>query len=157
MWSRLIPSIPCVTRTCLVRNQKSFCSIVIANIFLIILASFSDSLDSLKIRRSGHLLFSAIHKWPFHRISEILLRLPLLPVSAGFCFVGTEYHFIYSFSDILVTLFAKNCFWSLCLFNQCKTTVLLSTHWLILHCNVSMKLLHFLLNLRPCVLRQVTI
>ena len=52
--------------------------------------SYSDSLDSLKIGWSGPFLFSAIHEGPFYQMSGILLnRLPLLPMPAGFCLVGT--------------------------------------------------------------------
>ena len=59
------------------KSNKSFCLTVVAHIFLIILASFLDFLDSIKIGWSGHLLFSAIHDGPFHQMSGILPnRLP---------------------------------------------------------------------------------
>ena len=47
------------------KSNKSFCVTVVANIFLIILASFSDLLDSIKIDWSDHLIFSAIYDGPF--------------------------------------------------------------------------------------------
>ena len=68
------------------KSNKHFCLTVVPNMFLMILASFSDSLDLCKIGWSGHFLFFAIYEKPFHQISEILLnRLP----SARFCLVGT--------------------------------------------------------------------
>ena len=72
------------------KSNKYFRLTEVARMFSIILASFSYCLGSLKISWSGHLLFSAIHERPFQQMSEILLnRLPLLPMSAGFCLVGT--------------------------------------------------------------------
>ena len=62
---------------------------VVPNIFLIILASFSDSLGWLKIGWSSHLLFSAVHEGHFHLFGISLNRLLLLPMSSGFCLTGT--------------------------------------------------------------------
>ena len=86
------------------KSNKSFCLTVVANILLIILAS-------------SQILWTQLKDWLTWTFNYFLL-------SGGFCLVGIWYHFMYSFSNILLTLYATNYLESPCLFNQCKTTVL---------------------------------
>ena len=90
MWPKLILLILFVVRTGLIQLQINLCLNLAAKIFLIILASFSDSLDSLKIDWSAQLLFSAIHEGPFHQMYGILLNKPPLLLKPAVLF-GTSY------------------------------------------------------------------
>ena len=141
--------------------NKSFCLTVIANIFLIISASYSDSLDSPKIGWSVIYYFLLSMKELSTRYLESN-RLPLLPTSATptsyVCRVlfGWVIVSLYALFSKYLIIFSKNCKVLVCSTNA-KLLYYLSILWLILYCNVSMQLLHFLLNLRPSVLRQVLI
>ena len=136
----------------LCNSNKYFCLNVVSNIFLIIFAFSSNFLD---FGSSGHLLFSSI------QMSGISLdRLPLLHMSAGwvwFVWVGhsTTLPTLFLISQLLYLLQIV-CKVLVCSTNA-KLLYYLPTQWLTLLYNVLMQLLHFLLNLRPYVLRQVPI
>ena len=70
------------------KSNKSFCLTVVANILLIILAS-------------SQILWTQLKDWLTWTFNYFLL-------SGGFCLVGIWYHFMYSFSNILLTLYATN-------------------------------------------------
>ena len=89
--------------------------------FLTLLRSVSDSSLLSITGWSGQLFRSLIHTGHSHQFCPSLpISHPLLPKSAGFCFVGTYLQFIKPCSFYLSYSIRNKYF----VFNQCKITVL---------------------------------
>ena len=137
------------------KSNKYFCLTVVANIFLIILASQILWTHSRLADLAIYYFLLSSKDLSIRCLESYLTGYPCFLYLQGFvclehsttlCTLFLIYYLLYLLQIVCKVLISSA---------NVKLQFYLSTQTLILCCNLSTQLLHFLLNFRPCVLRQV--